>query len=257
MPAGSVLKSACDDALTGSYTQASADLVAHRSRRASMMAARLRIVGWPSESVLPDLSVMQGTFRLRRQTGKWALFAEVVVDAAPSNDHEIVLGPDIFVWRRQAYGPDAKWRGPDDDAFGSAAVRGARYALERLPAAFGKVRIRIVTIHDSPVDTTPPAIQFRCRVRGLASAGICPGGSSAHRSRGPRNLPRLTRAGQWIRALPCKSRRAPSTGVGWPRLCWCAARPLSSIAVPVSAVAAHLTDFLLVLVSQLWSPTSR
>ena len=129
------------------------------------MAAHFCIVGWPSESVLPDLSVMQGTFRLRRQASKWALFAEVVVDAAPSNDHEIVLGPDIFVWRRQAYGPDAGWGGPDDDAFGSAAVRSARYGLERLPAAFGKVRIRIVTIHDSPVDTTPPAVQSLPRTR--------------------------------------------------------------------------------------------
>ena len=65
-----------------------------------------------------------------------------------------------FRLRRQAYGPDANWGGPDDDAFGSAAVQGARYALEHLPAALGKIRIRIVTIYYSPADATPPAVQF-------------------------------------------------------------------------------------------------
>jgi hypothetical protein len=104
---------------------------------------------------------MEGTFRLRRQSSKWALFAEVTVDAVPSSKQEIVLGPDVFlVWRRWAYGPDAKRGGPDDDASCAAAQDGVQYALEHLPAAFGKIRVRIVAIHDSPVDTTPLAVKF-------------------------------------------------------------------------------------------------
>jgi hypothetical protein len=103
---------------------------------------------------------MEGTFRLRRQTARWALFAEVVVDVAPSSNHEVVLDPEVFAWRRRVYGPDARWGGPDDDAFSAAALEGARYALEHLPAASGKVRVRVVEIYDSPADTTPMAVRF-------------------------------------------------------------------------------------------------
>jgi hypothetical protein len=103
---------------------------------------------------------MEGRFRLLRQTRKWGLMVEVGVRVDPAAEREIVIDPDVFVWRREVYGPEARWGGPCDDALCVAAEEGVRYALECLPDSGGNAHVRVTNIWDSPADTTAPAVKF-------------------------------------------------------------------------------------------------
>jgi hypothetical protein len=103
---------------------------------------------------------MQGTFRLRRQTSRWARFAEVTVQSEPADEHQVVLDADIFAWRRTVYGPRAFSGGTYDEELCAAARDGAWYALNHLPATAATARIRISEIIESMADTTPQAVKF-------------------------------------------------------------------------------------------------
>lgn len=100
------------------------------------------------------------TFRLRRQTSRWALFAEVIVQAEQADEYQAVLGTDVYAWRRSIYGPNAFFGGAYDEELCSAASDGARYALRHLPESAAKTRIRIVEIVESMADTTAEAVKF-------------------------------------------------------------------------------------------------
>lgn len=103
---------------------------------------------------------MEGRFRLLRQASNWALMVEVSVNVDRAAEREIVVEPDVFVWRREFYGPEARWGGVFDDALCMAAEDGVRYALERLPDSMGNAHVRVTNIWDSPADTTVPAVKF-------------------------------------------------------------------------------------------------
>jgi hypothetical protein len=102
---------------------------------------------------------MEGTFRLRRQTSRWARFAEVTVEVTLSEEPEVMVGDDTFGWRRAVYGPDA-WPYPYDDGLRREAEAGARYALQRLPGPSPRVRVVITEIIDRLVDTGPGDVKF-------------------------------------------------------------------------------------------------
>jgi hypothetical protein len=102
---------------------------------------------------------VEGTFRLRRQTNRWARFADVTVEVTLSEVPEVVVGDDTFGWRRAVYGPDA-WPYPYDDDLRREAAEGARYALERLHGPSPRVRVVITEIIDRLVDTGPGDVKF-------------------------------------------------------------------------------------------------
>jgi hypothetical protein len=102
---------------------------------------------------------VEGTFRLRRQTSRWARFADVTARVTPSEEPAVVIGDDTFGWRRAVYGPDA-WPYPYDDDLRREAAEGAWYALERLPGPSPRVRVVVTEIVDRLADTGPGAVKF-------------------------------------------------------------------------------------------------
>ena len=102
---------------------------------------------------------MKGTFRLLRQTSRWARFAEVTVEVTPFHQPHVVIGADTFGWRREVYGPDA-WPYSHDGDLQREAAEGARYALQRLPGPAPQVRVLITKISERPADTGPGDVKF-------------------------------------------------------------------------------------------------
>ncbi|NDU74413.1 hypothetical protein GWI34_17500 [Actinomadura sp. DSM 109109] len=102
---------------------------------------------------------MEGTFRLLRQTSRWAHFAEVTVEVAPAHQPDVAVGADTFGWRREVYGPDA-WPYPHDDDLQREAAEGAWYALRHLPEPTPQVRVLITKIIERPADTGPGDVKF-------------------------------------------------------------------------------------------------
>jgi hypothetical protein len=103
---------------------------------------------------------MEGTFRLQRQTSRWARFAQVTVEVIPCDaDPDVVIGADVFGWRRALYGPDA-WPYPYDDDLRLEAMQGARYALEQVANPRPQVRVVIREILERTADTGPGDVKF-------------------------------------------------------------------------------------------------
>lgn len=109
--------------------------------------------------LLRDTSVVEGTFRLLRQTSRWARFAEVTVEVTPCDAPAVMLGDDPFGWRRAVYGPDA-WPCPYDDDLQREAAEGAWYALKRLASPTPWVRVIVTQIIERTADTGPGDVKF-------------------------------------------------------------------------------------------------
>lgn len=102
---------------------------------------------------------MEGTFRLQRQTNRWARYAQVTVEVTACEEPDVVMGTDAFGWRRDRYGPDA-WPCPYDDDLRQEAIDGARYALTRLTGPRPQVRVVIREIVERLADTGPDDVKF-------------------------------------------------------------------------------------------------
>ncbi|MFD7709323.1 hypothetical protein [Streptomyces sp. NPDC059786] len=102
---------------------------------------------------------MEGTFRLGRQTSRWARFAQVTVEVTARDEPAVVLGDDLFGRRRAVYGPDA-WPYPYDDDLRREAAEGAWYALKRLAAPTPRVLVLVTEIVERPADTGPGDVRF-------------------------------------------------------------------------------------------------
>lgn len=94
-----------------------------------------------------------GTHRLLRVVGGVTHFAEVSVDASPSQTTNVVVSPDVFVWLKDEYGPDAfEWPACDD--YRAGAVFGVEYALAHLERAASRTTITVLRIRVSAADST-------------------------------------------------------------------------------------------------------
>ncbi|AZK97585.1 hypothetical protein B7R87_29635 [Streptomyces tsukubensis] len=98
-----------------------------------------------------ETQVMEGIFRLRRQTNRWARFAEVSVRLVPAASAGVVVRADVLRWSH----PSA--------AVGSAeaeAREGAWYALRGLPAGVRSLLVEVTEIAIAPADTGPGDVKF-------------------------------------------------------------------------------------------------
>ncbi|MFF0015464.1 hypothetical protein [Streptomyces sp. NPDC005374] len=98
---------------------------------------------------------MESTYRLRRQTNRWARFAEVGVRVVPATRAEVVIGADVFGRRRSA----AVDGGLNVDSEAEAR-EGAWYALRRLPEHAGDLLVEITAVVVAPADTGPGDVKF-------------------------------------------------------------------------------------------------
>ncbi|MFE0460944.1 hypothetical protein ACFW1A_17010 [Kitasatospora sp. NPDC058965] len=88
---------------------------------------------------------MEGTFRLQRQTSRWARFAQVTVRAVAAAESGVRVGPDVAA---------------DDQSGRAEACDGAWYALSRLPADARGIVVSVVAIVTAPADTGPGDVKF-------------------------------------------------------------------------------------------------
>ncbi|GAA1227356.1 hypothetical protein GCM10009665_17350 [Kitasatospora nipponensis] len=103
---------------------------------------------------------MEGKHRLIRQTSRWARFAQVTVRGAAAAEPEVLLGLNLFRWRDESYGHLAGTSRTDDQQIEVEALEGAWYALMQLPEEARGVRVSVVEIVTSPVDTGPGDVKF-------------------------------------------------------------------------------------------------
>ena len=109
--------------------------------------------------VLRDTLGVEGTFRLQRQTSRWARFAQVTVEVTRYDEPSVRLGDDTFGWRRAVYGPDA-WPGPHDDELRREAAEGAWYALKQLGSPPPRLLVSVTEIVERTADTGPGDVKF-------------------------------------------------------------------------------------------------
>ncbi|MCX4688771.1 hypothetical protein OG401_31510 [Kitasatospora purpeofusca] len=98
---------------------------------------------------------MDGSYRLRRQTNRWARFAEVGVRLVPVVSADVVVRAEVFGHNGSAVADDAG----DSDAEAEAR-EGAWYALRELPADVRGWRVEITKIVVAPADTGPGDVKF-------------------------------------------------------------------------------------------------
>ncbi|UIX33159.1 hypothetical protein [Streptomyces sp. GQFP] len=98
---------------------------------------------------------MDGSHRLRRQTNRWARFAEVSVRLTPAASAGVVVCADVFAWRRSAVVDGA------GDAGAAVEARvGAWYALRELPDGARSFLVEITEIVTASADTGPGDVKF-------------------------------------------------------------------------------------------------
>lgn len=104
-----------------------------------------------------------GHHRLARQSGGIGFFAEVHVVVSEHADSAVTISADAFAWLKESYGPSAR-QPPDSHPLRSAAVHGARFALEHLASPRATHAVSITLIRFTHVDTTPECAAFAsCR----------------------------------------------------------------------------------------------
>ncbi|GAA3741407.1 hypothetical protein HDA32_002492 [Spinactinospora alkalitolerans] len=103
---------------------------------------------------------MEATFRLARLVPFPPVYASVTVRVVPADGDEVEVGDEAFAWRLEAYGPHACYGAPYDADLIAEAEEGAHYALARLPAGVGPVRVQVVDVRERPVDTGPGQVKF-------------------------------------------------------------------------------------------------
>ncbi|MEU2856114.1 hypothetical protein [Streptomyces syringium] len=98
---------------------------------------------------------MDGSFRLRRQTNRWARFAEVSVRVVPAASAGVVVRADVFRWNHPA-----AVDGAGDTGAEAEARDGAWYALRELPAGLRSLLVEVTGIAIAPADTGPGDVKF-------------------------------------------------------------------------------------------------
>ncbi|MFF4378150.1 hypothetical protein [Kitasatospora sp. NPDC001547] len=103
---------------------------------------------------------MEGTYRLLRQTSRWARFAQVTVHGSVATEPAVRMGPDVFGWRGRSYGTAPCAGRADDQRIEAEAREGAWYALMHLPEEARGVLVSVVEIVTAPADTGPGDVKF-------------------------------------------------------------------------------------------------
>lgn len=112
---------------------------------------------------------MDGIFRLRRQTNRWARFAEVSVRLEPAASAGVVVRADAFRW-----GHLAAVDGAGDARAVVEAREGAWYALRELPAGVRGLLVEITEIALAPADTGPGDVKFAAAHAVWVASGYLP-----------------------------------------------------------------------------------
>ncbi|MFD9903136.1 hypothetical protein [Streptomyces sp. NPDC059063] len=105
--------------------------------------------------VVRETRAMEGNCRLRRQTNRWARFAEVSVRLVPADRTEVVVRGDVFGGRRSAAAGAA-----GDEGAVAEARDGAWYALRELPGHARGLLVEITEIVTAPADTGPGDVKL-------------------------------------------------------------------------------------------------
>lgn len=106
------------------------------------------------------MRLVEGTHRYLRQTSRWARFAQVTVHGTAAAEPKVLTGADLFGWRDQAYGRLVGTSHSDDQQVQAEALEGVWYALMHLPEEARGVRVSLVEIVTSPVDTGPGDVKY-------------------------------------------------------------------------------------------------
>ncbi|MFF9643331.1 hypothetical protein [Kitasatospora aureofaciens] len=118
---------------------------------------------------------MEGSYKLLRQTSRWARFAQVTVSGEASAEPAVQVGEDVFGWHVRSYGPTVGAVQVGDEQFRAEALDGVRYALARLPEESRRLSVSVVEIVTSPVDTGPGDVKFAAAHAVWAMVGRQPG----------------------------------------------------------------------------------
>ncbi|MFE2291290.1 hypothetical protein [Streptomyces sp. NPDC059452] len=102
-----------------------------------------------------ETQVMDGIFRLRRQTDRWARFAEVSVRVVPAASTGVVVRADVLRW-----GHPAAVDGAGDAGALAEARAGAWYALRELPVDVRSWLVEVTEIAVAPADSGPGDVKF-------------------------------------------------------------------------------------------------
>ncbi|MEU7095281.1 hypothetical protein [Kitasatospora aureofaciens] len=121
------------------------------------------------------MSGVEGSYKLLRQTSRWARFARVTVSGETSAEPAVQVGADVFGWRVRSYGPTVGAVQVGDEQFRAEALDGVRYALARLPEESRGLSVSVVEIVTSPVDTGPGDVKFAAAHAVWAMVGRQPG----------------------------------------------------------------------------------
>lgn len=106
------------------------------------------------------IQIVEGKYRLARQTSRWARFAQVTVHVDVATEPEVRVGPDVFGWRDRSYGVLVGASRADDQWIQAEAREGAWYALLRLPKEDRGVLVSVVEIVTAPADTGHGDVKF-------------------------------------------------------------------------------------------------
>ena len=106
--------------------------------------------------------VHTGRYKLIRQTGGRGFYADVTVETrATTGGPQVEVGPSVFAWLKDVYGPNA-WEWSVCDDFRAAAVRGVGFALTyaQQPIDPATIAVVVTQILAAPADTCSGSVAF-------------------------------------------------------------------------------------------------
>ncbi|MER7671658.1 hypothetical protein ABTY61_24810 [Kitasatospora sp. NPDC096128] len=109
---------------------------------------------------------MEGAYRLRRQTSRWARFAEVAVHVAVAAEPGVRMDAGLV----------------EEEGLREEAREGVWYALMRLPEEDRGVLVSVVDIVTAPADTGPGDVKFAAAHAVWRAVGREPGPGPRSRS---------------------------------------------------------------------------
>ncbi|WP_433126301.1 hypothetical protein ACQPWW_26620 [Micromonospora sp. CA-240977] len=114
---------------------------------------------------------MEARFTLRKIVAGLAHIAEVAAVAEPAEHDQVVVSPHAFDWLRDRYGPQAVVDRTTNAELIAEALAGARYALAHVPGRDRAMRVTLMMIGDSPVDTCDGDIKLAAAEAVAAALG--------------------------------------------------------------------------------------